>query len=133
MARPTTFATCPTGAAGLLWAIVFLAIWRRPTATGLAWGLAAASLAAFVGLTTMHERYAYPALIFLLLAWPNRLAVGTWIVLSVAVTLNLVAAVPPTGGPGAWIPVSGPLGIAGSVAITAVLGATLWGLRRRAD
>lgn len=132
IAGPVTLRWVGVAIAGLLEVSVFLWVWRRPTATGLAWGLAAAALAAFVGLTMMHERYAYPALVFLLLAWPDRLAVGTWLVLSVTVTLNLLAAVPPSGGPGALIPVGGPLGIAGSVAMVAGLGATLWGLRRGA-
>jgi hypothetical protein len=77
----------------------------------------------------MHERYAYAALVFLLLAWPDRLAVGTWVLLAVTISLNLLAAVPPSGGPGSLIPVDGPLGIAGSIAMTLGLGATLWGLR----
>jgi hypothetical protein len=115
--------------AGALGVLVFVWVWRRPTATGLAWGLAAAALAAFVGLTTMHERYAYAALVFVLLAWPDRLAIGTWMLLGVTVTLNLLAAVPPSGEPGALVPVGGPLGIVGSIAMTVGLCATLWGLR----
>lgn len=129
---PVTLRWAGIAVAGLLEVAVFLWVWRRPTATGLAWGLAAAALAAFVGLTMMHERYAYPALVLLLLAWPDRLAVWTWLVLSVTVTLNLLAAVPPSGGPGTLIPVGGPLGIAGSVAMSGALVATLWGLRRGA-
>lgn len=117
---------------GLLELAVFAWVWRRPTATGLAWGLAAASLAAFVGLTAMHERYAYPAVVFLILCWPDRLAVWTWAVVSVTVVLNMIAAVPPTGEPGSLIPVGGPVGIVGSVAMTTGLAATLWGLRHRA-
>ncbi|HEX5591496.1 MAG TPA: hypothetical protein VFX65_14485 [Candidatus Limnocylindrales bacterium] len=116
--------------AGLLGAAVFRWVWRRPTPAGLAWGLAAACLAAFVGLTAMHERYSYAALVFLVLCWPDRLAVGTWLVLSTAVILNLVAAVPPEGLPGSVIPVDGAIGIAGSVAITGCFVATLLGLRR---
>lgn len=119
--------------AGLLELAVFVSVLRRPTATVLAWGLAAAALAAFIALTTMHERYSYPALVFLVLAWPNRLAVGTWLLLAVTVSLNLVAAVPPGFyGPGSVIPVGGLLGLAGSLAMTAALVATLWGLRRAA-
>ncbi len=119
--------------AGLLEVAVFLWVWRRPTASGLAWGLAAASLAAFVGLTTMHERYAYAALIFLLLLWPNRFAVATWVVLAVTMSLNLVAAVPPTGEPGSWVPVAGAVGVAGALAMTASLAGALAGLRSPGD
>lgn len=126
---PVTLRWVGVAIAGALEVLVFVWVWRRPTATGLAWGLAAAALAAFVGLTTMHERYAYAALVFLLLAWPDRLAIATWGLLAMTVTLNLLAAVPPSGGPGSLIPVGGPLGIAGSGAMVAALVATLWGLR----
>lgn len=129
IAGPVTLRWVGVGIAAALEAIVFLWVWRRPSATGLAWGLAAAALAAYVGLTTMHERYAYAALIFLLLAWPDRLAVWTWLLLAVTVTLNLLAAVPPSGGPGSLIPIGGPLGIVGSAAMTVGLAATLRGLR----
>lgn len=130
---PLTLRWVGLAVGGLVEVAVFAWVWRRPTARGLAWGLAAAALAAFIGLTMMHERYAYAALVFLLLAWPNRLAVATWVLLSVAITLNLVAAVPPTGGPGTLIPVGGGLGIAGSLAMTAGLAATLAGLRGREE
>ena len=128
---PVTLRWIGIAIAGLLELAVFLLVWRRATPNGLAWGLAAASLGAFVGLTEMHERYAYAAVVFLLLAWPSRLAVATWVVVAMAVTLNLIAAVPPSGGPGALIPISGGLGTAGSLAMTFGLFATLWELRRR--
>ncbi len=44
----------------------------------------------------MHERYAYAALVFLALLLPDRRILALWIVLGVAVTLNLLAAAPPT-------------------------------------
>ena len=130
IAGPVTLRWVGAGLALLGELAVFLWVLRRPTPASLAWGLAGASLVAFCLLTTMHERYAYAALVFLLLAWPDRLAVGTWVLASVAVTLNLVAAVPPSGPPGSWIPVAGIVGIAGSVAMTIVLAATLVGLAR---
>jgi dolichyl-phosphate-mannose-protein mannosyltransferase len=129
---PLTFRWLGVGLAGLLGLAVFAYVWRRPTASGLAWGLSAAALAAFIGLTTMHERYSYPVLVFLVLVWPDRLAIWTWLVASIAVTLNLVAAIPPSGGPGALVPVNGPLGIAGSAAMVATFVALLAGLRGRA-
>jgi hypothetical protein len=127
---PLTLRWVGVGLAGLLALSIFVSVWRRPTPTGLAWGLAAAGLGAFIALTSMHERYSYPALIFLLLAWPNRLAVWTWLLLAAAVTLNLVAAIPPAGSAGSLIPVSGLVGIIGSIAMTTGLTLVLVGLRR---
>jgi dolichyl-phosphate-mannose-protein mannosyltransferase len=117
---------------GVLASVTFLWVWRSAGPQALALGLAATSLAAFIGLTTMHERYAYPAIVFLVLAWPSRIAVVGWAILAIALSLNLVAAVPPSGGPGAWIPVGGAVGIAGSLAIVVAFGSTLAALRRSA-
>lgn len=126
---PVTFRWLGIAIAGALELLVFLWVWRRPTAQSLAWGLAAAGLVAFIGLTEMHERYAYPALIFLLVLFPDRGAVVLWVILGIVHTLNLVAAVPPTPEVGALIPVDGWLGIAGSIAMTTVLVGTMVGLR----
>jgi len=106
---------------------VFLALLRRPTPEGLFLGLAASALVAFCLLTTMHERYSAAAVIFLAALAADRKTAVTWVILAVAVTANLVAAVPPTGPPGSWIPVDGWVGLLGSVAITAV---TAWILVR---
>ena len=125
---PITFRWLGIGIAGILELLVFLWVWRRPTAQALAWGIAAAALIAFVGLTEMHERYAYPALIFLMVLFPDRRAVTLWVTLGIVYTLNLVAAVPPTPDIGAAIPVDGWLGIAGSLVMTAVMVGTLVGL-----
>jgi len=130
IAGPVTLRWVGFAIAGLLELAVFLWVWRRPTATGLAWGLAAAALAAFVGLTAMHERYSYPAVVFLLLCWPDRLAVWTWVVVSVTAALNMIAAVPPSGGPGSLVAVGGVVGIAGSVAMIGAFLAVLAGLAR---
>ena len=46
-------------------------------------------------LTTMHERYAYPALVFLVLCWPRREIVVAWVAFAVAFTLDIVYSVPP--------------------------------------
>jgi hypothetical protein len=105
--------------AGLGELAVFLAVLRRPTRDGLLLGLAASVLVAFGFLTTMHERYSYGAVIFLL---PAVLVVAprawvVWLALAVAVTANVIAAVPPSTGPGSLIPLGGIVGIAGSVAI----------------
>ena len=114
--------------AGILEVVVFLAVLRSPTRRTLALGLAAAVLVAFMFLTTMHERYAYAALVFLALLIPERRFLVTWIVFGVAFTLNLLAAVPPTPRIGELLPVQGPLGIAGSLAMLAVTIGVLWAL-----
>jgi hypothetical protein len=118
---------------GLLELLVFAWVFRRPTRTTLAWGLAASSLAAFVALTTMHERYAFPALVFLALTFPDRRAVGLWVAFGIVFTLNLLAAVPPSVEIGALLPIGGPLGIAGSIGMTAIAVAVFMGLREPAD
>jgi hypothetical protein len=106
--------------AGVLEVVVFLAVLRSPTRRMLTLGLAAAILVAFMFLTTMHERYAYGALVFLALLIPERRFLVTWIVFGVAFTLNLLAAVPPTLRIGELLPVQGPLGIAGPLTMLAV-------------
>lgn len=107
-------------AAGLGMLVVVLLVRHDPTPRGLFLGLAASVLVAFCCLTTMHERYSFAAVIFLALLLAERRPAAQWIILAVAVSANLIAARPPTGLPGSWIPVDGPVGVAGSVAITAV-------------
>jgi hypothetical protein len=108
---------------------VFVWVYRARSPRALAYGLAAAVLVAFCLLTTMHERYAYGALAFLVLALPDRRAVWLAVAFGIVFTLNLLAAVPPTPEIGEALPVSGPLGIAGSVGMLAILGATFAILR----
>jgi hypothetical protein len=103
---------------GLLEAGIFMALLRRPDSRTLALGLAASVLAAFVALTTMHERYAYGAVVFLALLLPERGPRWLWAVLSVAFTANLLAAIPP---PMPYVvPIGGPVGLLGSLAMVAV-------------
>jgi len=132
-AGPLTLRWVGVAVAGILVLAASRGVWRRPTGAGLAWGLAATSLAAFVGFTTMHERYAYPALVFLVLVWPNRLAVGCWVVLAIAASLNIVAAVPPHGGPGALVDVGGWVGGIGAVTLSAAFAVVLAGLYRQGE
>jgi Gpi18-like mannosyltransferase len=113
--------------------VVFLAVLRSPTPRTLALGLAAVTLVAFSLLTTMHERYAYAAIVFLALLLPDRRVLAVWLVFGAAFTLNLLAAIPPTPAIGAALPVNGPLGIAGSIVLTGCTLAVVWLLRRSAE
>jgi hypothetical protein len=97
--------------------LIAAAVVRDPTKERLLLGLTAASLVSFCLMTTMHERYAYASLAFLapLLARPAvRVA---WAILGVSVTLNIVAAAPPDQHPGSLIPLHGPVGVVGSIAM----------------
>jgi hypothetical protein len=111
---------------------VFALVRRAPTPRILAYALAAAVLVAFCLLTTMHERYAFGALAFLVLAFPDRRAAWLALAFGVVFTLNLMAAVPPSEEIGKWLPVVGPLGVAGSIAMLAILSATFAVLRGEA-
>jgi len=105
---------------------------RRPTAEGLAWGLVAISLAAFCALTTMHERYLFPAVMILPILWPDRRAVLLWAAVSAVFLLNLVAAtLYPLSGPGSIL--GAPLGVIGPVVVAVSFVAALLILRRVGD
>jgi hypothetical protein len=91
----------------------------------LALGLAAAVLVAFSFLTTMHERYAFGAVVFLAVLLPDRRVLALWILFGIAFTLNLLAAIPPTSEIGATLPVAGLLGVVGSVTMLGVTVAVL--------
>jgi Gpi18-like mannosyltransferase len=112
--------------AAILEIVVFLGVYRAPSPRTLALGLTASVLVAFMFLTTMHERYAYGALIFLVLLIADSDMRVTWLVLSVAFTLNLLAAIPPTPEIGALLPAGGLLGVVGSLVM---LGVTIVVLR----
>ena len=75
-------------------------------------GLAAATLVAFCFLTAMHERYSYGALVFLMLLVPDVRMRWLGVAFGIVFTLNILAAVPPTPGIAALLPIDGPLGIA---------------------
>jgi hypothetical protein len=93
---PITLRHLGFAAAGLLELVVLLAVGRDPRPRTLALGLAAASLVAFAALTTMHERYAFAALVFLPLALPDRRVLGVWVGFGILFTLNLLWAIPPS-------------------------------------
>ena len=111
---------------------MFVAVLRDPRPRTLILGLAASTLVAFCFLTSMHERYAYGALIFLMLLLVERPVRALAVAFAVVFTLNLLAAVPPTPAIGELLPVSGALGIAGSIAMLAVAIGCLWLLTRPA-
>ena len=124
---PLTFRHLGFLLTGLLSVIVFAGVARRPTAEHLALGLAAITLVAFVCLTTMHERYAYPAFVFLLLAARGKGDLMVWLAFALTFALNLVVAVPPAG----WrIPAARELGIVGAIVMTGILGVVLLMLTR---
>ena len=122
---PLTFRHLGYLAAGLLELIVVVAVLRAPSARTLALGLAAAVLVAFTFLTTMHERYAFGALVFLVLLIPERRILWLWIAFGAVLTLNLLAAVPPTDQIRAILPIGGALGIVGSFAMVGITIAVL--------
>jgi dolichyl-phosphate-mannose-protein mannosyltransferase len=126
LAGPVTYRLVGLVAAALLALLVFVAVHRRPTSQTLALGLGAITLVAFTALTTMHERYAFAAVVFLVPLLPDRRVLAVWLLFSVVFTLNLIGAVPPTVELAALVPGSGLLTIAGSVAITALTAAVLW-------
>lgn len=121
---PITLRHIGLAIAGLLALVVFVGVYRRPSPQGLALGLAAMALVAFVSLTTMHERYAYPAFIFLLMAANGRVLAITWAAFSIAFAANLVFAAPP---PELALPDGRTISLVGSGIITLVtLTALLW-------
>jgi hypothetical protein len=88
-------------------------------------------LVAFCFLTTMHERYAYGAVIFLMLLVPDRRFRWLALALGIVFTLNLLAAIPPTPAIAELIPIGGLMGLLGSVAMLSIMGvAFAWLLPR---
>jgi dolichyl-phosphate-mannose-protein mannosyltransferase len=128
---PVTFRLLGYAFAGLLELVVFLAVLRSATPRNLALGLAASALVAFSLLTTMHERYAFAALVFLAVLLPDTRARWTWIAFGIAFTLNLLAATPPTEEVKQALPIWGPVGIVGSAVVLGSMVATLVMLTRR--
>jgi hypothetical protein len=127
---PLTYRMVGLVITGVLAVVVLLAVYRRPTPTGLALGLAAITLVAFTTLTTMHERYAYAAVVFLAVLLPDRRVLALWLAFGVVFALNLLAAAPPTAELGALLPIGGWLGIIGSVLLTVSTATVGWLLLR---
>jgi Gpi18-like mannosyltransferase len=117
---PLTLRLVGYGLAGLLELAIAAAILRRPTARTLILGLIASVLVFFSFATQMHERYAFGALVFLALLVEEPAARWLSVAFGIVFTLNLLAAIPPTPEIGKVLPVAGPLGIAGSIAMLAI-------------
>jgi Gpi18-like mannosyltransferase len=109
------------------------AILRDPRPRTLIVGLVASVLVVFTFMTQMHERYAYAALPLLTLAMPDLRLRWLWLMLSIVVTLNLLAAVPPTAEVGRLMPIGGVLGLAGSLLLTGCTALALYLARRRSN
>ncbi len=122
---PLTLRHVGYGLAGIVELAIAAAIIRRPTPRSLIVGLTASVLVFFSFATQMHERYAFGALIFLALLVEEPAPRWLSVAFGIVFTLNLLAAIPPTPEIGALLPVSGALGVAGSVAMLAITLAAL--------
>jgi hypothetical protein len=105
---------------GWLELLVVRMVLRDPRQRTLLLGVAAAVLISFGFLTTMHERYAYGALIFLAALVPDGQARRLGLVFGVAYTLNLFVFVPPSAEIDRLLSNHLALGSAGSLTIVAV-------------
>jgi len=114
---PITFRMVGFAITGLLAIVVAFGVRRDPRPRTLIVGLAAIMLVAFSFLTTMHERYAFAAVVFLMLLIPESRMRWLAVAFGAVFTLNLVAAIPASPELGRALPVAGPLGIVGSVAM----------------
>ena len=129
IAGPVTLRLFGYVVTALLELVVFAWVWRSPTPRSLALGLMAATLVAFIGLTSMHERYAYPAIVFVLLALPHRQVALLWFVVSLLVAFNILAASAPTPEIARVLPDFGTTSVVGSIALTLVTFSVLGYLR----
>jgi len=111
---PLTARMIGYGLAAALSLSVAALVLRARTAHGLLLGAAAGVLVAFLALTTMHERYSYAALVFLVPLLADRRIAAAWTVLAVVTFANYLAAIPVVPGDPPLLPIDGPLGIAGS-------------------
>ena len=127
---PVTFRLLAFAVTGLLALYVAVRVWRVPQPRTLVLGVATMTLVAYTFLTTMHERYAYGALMFLMLLIPEARMRWLGAVLGVVFTLNLIAATPATSELGQLLPAWGPLGLVASVVMVALVVILLLELRR---
>jgi Gpi18-like mannosyltransferase len=80
--------------AGLLSIPVLLATYRSPTQRTLLLAIATSVLVAYTALTTMHERYIYAAVIFLIPLLPELRLRLVWIALAALATASILATAP---------------------------------------
>jgi dolichyl-phosphate-mannose-protein mannosyltransferase len=128
---PVTLRHVGYGVTALLELIVAVAIVRDPRPRTLILGLVASSLVIFSFMTQMHERYAYAALVLLVLLIPETRMRVAFIALSAVLTVNLVAAIPPSPSVAAVLPIDGPVGVIGSLAVLAVTASVMLVLMTR--
>jgi ALG6, ALG8 glycosyltransferase family len=126
---PITFRVLGYVITGIVSLIVAVQILRNPTPRTLILGLAASSLVWYVLLTQMHERYAYAALLFLLLLIPERRILALYLVFGVVYTVNLLSAAPPTDWIKALLPFGGLYTIVGSILTIGIAGLTILWMR----
>jgi Gpi18-like mannosyltransferase len=106
----------------ILWTFIAVAVIRDPRPRTFILALAASVLVAFSFATSMHERYSYGALIFLLLLLPEPRMRWLNAGLGVVVTLNLLASVPPTAEISSIIRETRLIGVLGSLAMLGITG-----------
>ena len=80
--------------AALISVPILVATYRSPTQRTLLLAVATSVLAAFTVLTTMHERYIYAAVVFLLPLVADRRLRVVWIVLGLLATASILATAP---------------------------------------
>jgi dolichyl-phosphate-mannose-protein mannosyltransferase len=112
--------------AGALAGVVAYRLWRRPSPRLLALSVIATTLVSFTFLTSMHERYAYPAVVFLALLMDEPRIRWLAAVFGLVYSLNLMAAASASQNLQPTIPIYGLTGVLGSVIL---LGLTLAFLR----
>ena len=118
---------------GVMSVLVALIIVRDARPRTFILGLAASSLIWFGLLTQMHERYAYGALIFLLLLIPERRIQWLCLALGVVFTLNLWSAAPPTPVFRVWLPYPGIHSMVGAVAMIVITALVIVWMTDRSD
>lgn len=122
LAGPVTVRHVAFMVTGLLELMVALAVLRDPRPTTLVLALAASVLVAFSFLTTMHERYSYGAVIFLLLLVREPRARWLSLALGIVVSLNLLSAAPPTAEIRSLLRATSLIGVLGSTAMLVITG-----------
>jgi hypothetical protein len=130
---PLTFRQIGYVITGILSIVVAILILRDPRPRTFILGLAASTLISFGFLTQMHERYAYGALVFLLLLVPERRIQWLYLAFGVVFALDLWSAAPPAPIFREWLPFAGLQTIVGSIAMIAITGMALMWMTSRSE